>query len=149
MIGSFSGLLVGLSIQWWKSGRDDRKANFEEFCKTVRRTTDIGSEYWLSSTSDKNFEKLQALIFGAQIETVGLAADMKNQMLKTDKDLFGKSLAQYVRALTGSSYGNSNDKSSPELARNTQMTGADLVVTSRKVLANRNKLFGSLKWWIG
>jgi hypothetical protein len=132
---AFFGVIVGLFIQWWKSSRDEFRSLCDEFCETVRETSDVASSYWYADNSDEDIVA-EARLTGLQRRLDGYRVLISSRLHDTHRRDLEFMLADFFDAITGGEFRSKSRKRDLERVVGVQTVGADVILCVRRGFAN-------------
>jgi len=125
------GLFTGLTIQWWKSNRDELRSFCDEFCNVVSQSSDAASQYWLAEEGDQQLSMHQVRVLGFQKRMSGYNALLINRLHASALDDVDRALAAYFDACTGGEFGAPEKSKKVEAANRVQQCAGDVILEIR------------------
>jgi hypothetical protein len=125
------GVLIGISVQAWKSSRDELRFLCDEFCKAIAEAADVGAKYWLTAPDDADFVLMEAKIEGHQRRLSGYAALLRRTMHRTGYHAINACLTRLFDALTGGEFKSPDRPIDKNRALEVQTAAADAAVATR------------------
>jgi hypothetical protein len=146
---AFIGVLVGLLVQWWKSSRDELRLLCDEFAKTVRDTSDLGSSYWLSTPADAAGSRLtEVRVVGLQRQLDGYRVLIGRRFLAQARSHLDAATAEFFDAMTGADFMTPSRKENGGQASQAQACGAALILAVREGFATSVSMRATIRhYW--
>jgi hypothetical protein len=130
-LGVVTGILVGVSVQWWKSNRDELRILCDEFCRVVTDATDLGSKYWLS-TNEPGSSIYEARLVGIQGLLEGYRVLLSKSLSEKHCNLIRHANAEFFDTLTGGEFMSPDRAADPSRVFEIQKRASDLILSIRR-----------------
>lgn len=131
-IGAFFGVITGLSLEWWKSGREDLATLCRGFCDLIAAAADAGSEFRLMAATDERSKLLSVRLVGYQNRISGYLTILTGRLHDEAIDYIKGELSSFFIALTSGDFDDPNRQVSRDAAIQVQDSSAAAIVAVRR-----------------
>jgi hypothetical protein len=100
-LGTFFGLIAGVALEWWKSGREDINDLCKGFCELIGAAADVGAEFWLIPGNHESVSLLLVRLGGFQSRLAGYATILEGRLDSEMLEEIETKLALLFMELTG------------------------------------------------
>jgi hypothetical protein len=135
--GALVGLASGLSIEWWKSSRDELAAVCEGFCADIVNSAEAACLVWGSSATDRDNALNTARVLGFQRRLSGYNALVTRRLHDAALDDIQSALAAYFDACSGADFDSPERKPDDSRIRTIQDAAADVILAVRSGFADK------------
>lgn len=143
------GYFSALTVQGWKSSRDEFKSGIDELCKLIDQSSDVSAEYWLLAPTDNKSPVLEAKVLGLQERILGLHALVFRRLNEKQKHEAVNDILRLIAAFTGSNFSVGSRTPDPAKARVAHQAAARAIVSVRAAMISRNTVSGTVRAYLG